>query len=214
MNCQVLPPSSERQTPLLVGSGAACCPPRPPPPPPPPPRWPGCTSDAVVIDTGAGPAARTDFDLRVDHVGFGPADVEADAADDRIVRQARCRSACVHVLPASVVFQMPLPGPPPLNPQGSAPPLVRRGEKRIRIGRIHHDIDEAGVVVDELRVHPGLPAVGGLVEAAFRDSGQTGVRLRPRIRCSDPWDERRSGAMLWVSFRPTYSNFLPPSVDL
>src|SRR5690242_7970883 len=37
MNFQVLPPSSDRNTPLAFGSGGACGPPRPPRPPPPPP---------------------------------------------------------------------------------------------------------------------------------------------------------------------------------
>src|SRR5579872_356785 len=44
---QVLPPSSERKTPLPLGSGAAAAPPRPPPPPP-PPRPPPASHSASV----------------------------------------------------------------------------------------------------------------------------------------------------------------------
>ena len=40
--------------------------------------------------------------------------------------------------------------------------LIGRGEERVRIGRVHHEIDEARVVVDELGVRPGLAAVGRL----------------------------------------------------
>ena len=48
-----------------------------------------------------------------------------------------------------------------------APALVRRGVEHVRVRRVHHDIGEAGVVVDEVRVRPGLAAVGRLEQAAL-----------------------------------------------
>ena len=74
----------------------------------------------------------------------------------------------VQALPPSVVFHSPLPAPPPLKPHGVPPALVRRGVEDVRVRRIHHDVGEPRVVVDELRVRPGLAAVGRLVEAALR----------------------------------------------
>ena len=52
---------------------------------------PGCDQRAVVVDAGAGAAARADFDRRVDRGRLRPRDVEADAADDRVVGQAVAR---------------------------------------------------------------------------------------------------------------------------
>ena len=49
--------------------------------------------------------------------GFERADVQADAADDRVVRQA-VAGQLRPGLAAVVVLQMPLPGPPPLKPHG------------------------------------------------------------------------------------------------
>src|SRR6266566_3631532 len=46
MNFQVLPPSSERNTPLALGFGGPVWPPRPPPPPPPPPACPPAAAPA------------------------------------------------------------------------------------------------------------------------------------------------------------------------
>ncbi len=63
---------------------------------------------------------------------------------------------------------MPLPATAAVEAPRLPPPLVRRREQGIGAGRVHHDVDEAGVVVDELRVRPGLAAIAGLVEAAFR----------------------------------------------
>src|SRR5512135_2460173 len=118
MNCQVLPPSSERQTPLLLGSGGGACPPRPPPPPPPPPRWPGCTRvPSSLTPAPVPPLAPTSICAKTT---FG------------LVRQISSPmrpmiglfgnpvpASFVHVLPASTVFQIALPGPPPLNPQAT-----------------------------------------------------------------------------------------------
>ena len=72
----------------------------------------------------------------------------------------------VQLLPPLLVFQMPLPGPAAVEAPRRAAPLVRRRVEDVRIRRIHHEIDEARVVVDELRVRPGLAAVGRLVQPA------------------------------------------------
>ena len=51
-------------------------------------------------------------------------------------------------------------------PRSSAP-LIRRRVKRLVVRRIHDQIGEARVFVDELDVVPGLAAVGGFEDAAF-----------------------------------------------
>ena len=74
----------------------------------------------------------------------------------------------VQVLAPSVVFQIPLPGPPPLKPQGWRRRWYDAANSTFGIRGIHDDVGEAGVVVDELGVRPGLAAVGRLVEPALR----------------------------------------------
>src|SRR5262249_21968385 len=44
---------------------------------------------------------------------------------------------------------------------------VRRRVEQLRVLRVHRQIDEAGILVDELHLRPGLAAVGGLVDAAL-----------------------------------------------
>src|SRR5215475_7311968 len=101
---QVLPLSSERQTPLRFGSGGwldcACWPPPPPnpPPPPPPPPPPVCSSPPP-----APPLAPTSICA---YMTFG-----FERATSRPMRPTRpsgnpAPSSLVHVLPASVVFQI------------------------------------------------------------------------------------------------------------
>src|SRR5262249_28703358 len=50
---------------------------------------------------------------------------------------------------------------------GSSAALIRGGQQDIAVGRIHRDVDEACVVVDELRLRPRLPAVDRLEQAAL-----------------------------------------------
>src|SRR5262249_61360557 len=59
-------------------------------------------------------------------------------------------------------------GPPAVKPPGSSAALIRGGQQDIAVGRIHRDVDEACVVVDELRLRPRLPAVDRLEQAALR----------------------------------------------
>src|SRR5262249_48301438 len=42
-----------------------------------------------------------------------------------------------------------------------------RGGERVGLRRVHRQVDEAGLLVDELDALPGLAAVGGLVDAAL-----------------------------------------------
>ena len=53
----------------------------------------------------------------------------------------------------------------------AARPLPRRRVERVRIARVHRDVDEARLVADELAQLPGLSAVDRLVESAFRVRG-------------------------------------------
>ena len=74
----------------------------------------------------------------------------------------------VQVFAPSVVFQMPLPGPPPLKPHGCRRRWYEAAKSTFGFDGSIDDVGEAGVVVDELGVRPGLAAVGRLVEAALR----------------------------------------------
>ena len=127
----------------------------------------GLHERAVVVDAGAGAAARSDLDLGVDDVRLRAADAEADAAEHRVGRQAAAgqpRPGLAGVVGAPDAAA----GTAAVEAPRLPPPLVRRREQGVGVGRVHHDVDEAGVVVDELRVGPGLAAVAGLVEAALR----------------------------------------------
>ena len=61
---------------------------------------------------------------------------------------------------------MPLPGPPPLNPQGARRRWYEAANRTF-VDWIDDQVDESGVLIDELDIGPGLAAVGGLVQAAF-----------------------------------------------
>src|SRR5262249_31069711 len=55
--------------------------------------------------------------------------------------------------------------------------LPGRGEQRVRVGRMHDDVDRAGVLVDEEHLLPGLTAVFGAEDPAIR-LGPVAVALR------------------------------------
>ena len=73
----------------------------------------------------------------------------------------------VQVAPPSIVFHRPLPGPPPLKPKGVRRRWYEAAYSVSGLSRIHRHVDEAGVLVDELRVGPGAAAVRRLVEPAL-----------------------------------------------
>ena len=75
--------------------------------------------------------------------------------------------SCVQVSPRVGRLPQAAARPAAVEAPRRPPALIRRGEQDVRVRRIHHDIGEAGVVVDELRIRPGLAAVGRLVEAAL-----------------------------------------------
>src|SRR5262252_8450531 len=115
---QVLPLSSERQTPLRFGSGGwldcACWPPPPKPPPPPPPPPPKPPPPVCSSPPPAPPLAPTSICA---YTTFG-----FERETSRPMRPNKpagkpLPSSFVHVFPASAVFQTALPGPPPLKPQ-------------------------------------------------------------------------------------------------
>jgi hypothetical protein len=92
-------------------------------------------------------------------------DVEADAADlalaGKAARELRPGLAPVRRLPE------PAAGAAAVVAEGRAPPLVRRRVEGLRALRVHGHVHEAGVLVDELRVDPGLAAVRRAEEAAL-----------------------------------------------
>ena len=93
--------------------------------------------------------------------------VQADAADDRVGRQAAAGDARPG-LAGVVGAPDAAAGSAAVEAPRLPPALIGRGEERVRVRGVHHEIDEARVVVDELGVRPGLAAVGRLVDAALR----------------------------------------------
>src|SRR5262249_54470064 len=47
-------------------------------------------------------------------------------------------------------------------------PLPGGDVERVRLGRVHDDVNHAGLVIDVVDLLPGLAAVGGLEQAALR----------------------------------------------
>ena len=79
-------------------------------------------------------------------------------------------SALAQVWPPSVDFQMRAARPAAVHPPLRAAPLIGRGVERLAVRGIHHQLGRAGVVIDVQHALPVLPAVGGLVDAAFAAS--------------------------------------------
>ena len=101
---------------------------------------------------------------QVDDVRVLPVDVDADAADvagGQAALDARPRSRGVGRL------VQPAARSAAVETVRLALPLVGRRVERVRIARIHGDVDEPRVLVDELRVGPRLPAVGRLEQPAL-----------------------------------------------
>ncbi len=107
--------------------------------------------------------------------------------DDR-VHGARLRSAHAQADASEVTSGEPFrqAGPGPARVAGLEDPALgtggqesilpafafhRRRVEDVRIGRIHREVDEAGVLADLVRVGPGLPAIRGLVEPALAARG-------------------------------------------
>ena len=112
------------------------------------------------------PSHLAGLDLRVDDVGIRTRDVERDAAvgarRQPVAGQLVPRLAGVSALPDRAA------GTAAVEAAAGAAPLVARRVDDAGVHRIEDDVGEAGVVVDELDVVPGLAAVGRLVDAAFR----------------------------------------------
>src|SRR5215831_3899659 len=139
MNVHVLPPSSERNTPLAFGSGGAGGPPRPPrpPPPPPPPPAPPAAGAPGASDSVAPPP-------NPPRPRCGPPSAAVPPPVPALAPTSTCAytifgfalytdiamrpyipsfalgqpapSSLVHVSPPSVVFHSALFELPPLNP--------------------------------------------------------------------------------------------------
>ena len=167
---------------------------------------------AVIVDAGASAATRADFEGRVDRRRLRARDVDADAADHRVAGKAvagqfRPALAAVGGLPQAAARAAAVEAP------RRATALIRRRDKYVRIRRVHHDVGEAGFVVDELGVRPGLAAVAGLVEAAL------GVRSEQMPDRRDVGDVRilrvhddPSDALCFL--QPDVRKVFPPSADL
>ncbi len=73
-----------------------------------------------------------------------------------------------------------------IEAERSAPPRIRRGIKSVGAFRVHRQVADSGVVADFQHLGPGLAAVAGLVDTAFRI-------------CSPQMAERRRVNHLWIS---------------
>src|SRR5207253_3223325 len=105
------------------------------------------------------------LDERVDDAGVAAVDVDPDASDvalgGQALRELRPRLSAVGRLPQRAA------GAAAVVAEGGAPALVGGGVERVRTLGVHGHVHEAGVLVDELRVRPGLAAVGGAEQAAL-----------------------------------------------
>ena len=103
------------------------------------------------------------LDERVDGVGLGGGEGEADAAHLLLGQAAR---DLLPGLPAVRRLVDARPGAAVDQGEDVAPALVGGGDQGVRVARVHDDVGDAGVLVDREHGVPGLPAVGRLVEAA------------------------------------------------
>ena len=174
------PPSSERYTPLALGSGggraaaaaAATA-----------AAGAGCgavgrfacraaaSAGRAAIGSGAaaGAAAGAGLDLRVDDARFGAENGNGDAAVEAVLgaRPARRLDAAPTV---AAVCRFPKPGAGAaavIAPPG-AHTLQRRRKQNLRIYGVDGDVVEAGIGVDVFGLLPGLAAIRRLEKTALR----------------------------------------------
>ena len=96
------------------------------------------------------------IDQGIDHVGVVAIDVEPDAALVALgesLGQLGPRAAAVHGAVDSAAWAAAI------EAKGRAPALVHGGEQGVRVGRIHHQVDGPGVVVDVEDVLPGVTTI-------------------------------------------------------
>ncbi len=150
---------------------AAACPPRPPPACPP-----ACALPAAALPVRPrrllprrprprppAPAARA-LDRRVEDVRLAPVHVDRDAPERALgdaALEARPRLAAVGRLEDAAA------GPAAVHAAGRAPALIHRRVQDLAVGRVHHDVVGAGVVVALQHLLPGLAAVERPVHAAL-----------------------------------------------
>ena len=99
---------------------------------------------------------------RVDHAAVTPVHVQPDAA------QVAIRQALVQSRPRRAAVERAInaaSGSAPVEAPRRAPALVHCREKRIRVARIHDQVDGAGVLIERQDMLPGLPAVRRLEHA-------------------------------------------------
>src|SRR5262249_2015390 len=120
----VLPLSSDRQSPGRIGSaGPAVAPrprppgPRPPPPSSPPPAGPGSISAYTLFGF-----ERKKSNPTRPHLPYGGSPPP---------------SSFFHVLPASIVFHIALPGPPPFKPHALPPRRYQGARTKLPVVRTH-----------------------------------------------------------------------------
>ena len=123
-------------------------------------------------------AALRVLDQRVDHVAVAAIEVDADTAD--LLHCLLIRVCFFHFrIPRQTFFQF-LPRRPAVGrlvqtaagtaaaeAENRAAPLIRRGDERAGARRIHGDVADAGIVVDEENVCPRSAAVRCFIDAAI-----------------------------------------------
>ena len=117
------------------------------------------------------------LDARVEDVGVLAVDVHADAA------LGAGRQAGLGLGPGlAAVGGLPdgAARPAAVHAPLRAAPLIGRGVERLAVRGIHHQLGRAGVVIDVQHALPVLPAVGGLVDAAFA-AGRPQVAQRRHV---------------------------------
>src|SRR5581483_3861249 len=122
---------------------------------------------ALRTNPSAGARAYADFNSRHNNVRIRTRNVETDSTQNAfaiwqtIAFQSRPGLAGVEGLPDSAARTAAIVSP------GFALALIRSGVKDFAVDRVHHDVGEASVLINELDVVPGLAAISRFVNAAI-----------------------------------------------
>src|SRR5262249_17863090 len=115
---------------------------------------PGVGRDESATTTAAAAPGRGPLDERIQDVGTLPVDVEPDPPErttrEAVALEPRPVLAAVGRLPDAAAR------PSAVHAARRAPPLIRGRVENLAVGRIHHQVVRAGVVVDLQHLLPGL----------------------------------------------------------
>ena len=112
----------------------------------------------------AGCEQRRPLDRRVEDARLAAVDIHGDASERPL------RQAALELAPGGAAVRRlvePAARAAAVHAARGPPALIHRRVQDLAVGRIHHDVVRAGVIVDLEHLRPGLAAVGGAVDAAL-----------------------------------------------